>query len=68
MPGSWYGLVGIMSEAADIDQEDRTGVPMSCPNDNTALIGGPDGKLYCPWDGTCWPDDADQWGLYPGSY
>lgn len=31
--------------------------PVECPNDYTALKQGPNGTLFCPWDGWVWPDD-----------
>lgn len=65
---AWETLLGIVEEAKQQDREDETGTPTSCPNDHTALRQGPDGKLYCPWDGLVWPDDASAWGPYPGSY
>lgn len=65
---AWDQLLGFAEEAAEIDQQDSTGTPTSCPNDHTALRQGPDGKMYCPWDGLVWPDDAPAWGPFPGSY
>lgn len=65
---AWDELLGFLQEARDIDQQDRSTAPTSCPVDNTALREGPDGVLFCPWDGLKWPDDADAWGEFPGSY
>lgn len=65
---AWEQLQAMVQEARDIDQQDRSTPPTSCPNDYTALREGPDGKLYCPWDGLVWPDDAGAWGEFPGSY
>lgn len=65
---SWEQLLAMVQEARDEDQEERSTPPTSCPNDYTALREGPDGKLYCPWDGLVWPDDASAWGEFPGSY
>jgi hypothetical protein len=64
----WYQLVGLMREAKTIEERDRTTPPTSCAQCYTALRGGPEGQLYCPWDGLIWPDDASAWGEYPGSY
>jgi hypothetical protein len=52
--GSWYGLLSILEEAAaeQVWQQQRT--PMACPNDGEPLRTGPDGALYCPYDGWRW--------------
>ena len=65
---AWEQLTAMIQEARDIDRQDQSTPPTSCPNDYTALREGPDGKLYCPWDGLVWPDDASAWGEFPGSY
>ena len=65
---AWEQLTAMVQEAWDIDQQDRTTPPTSCPNDHVPLREGPEGKLYCPFDGTVWPDDASAWGEFPGSY
>lgn len=65
---AWEQLLNMVQEARDIDQRDRSTPPTSCPNDHTALKEGPDGILFCPWDGTQWPRDASAWGEFPGSY
>lgn len=66
---AWEQLAGFIQEAADIDKQEATGTPTSCPVDYTALKQGPDGKLFCPWGcGLVWPDDASAWGSYPGSF
>lgn len=56
--GSWWDLVGIINEGADLDQKAATRVPVECPNDYTTLKSAGEGKLFCPWDGWVWPDDA----------
>lgn len=53
---SWWTLVGIIQEARDIDAQAASTPPVECPNDYTPLKAGPDGKLFCPWDG--WTPDA----------
>lgn len=68
MPGSWWNLVAMINEAADIDQQDRDNPPTSCAQCYTPLRGAPDGKMICPWDGLIWPDDASAWGEFPGSF
>lgn len=65
---AWEQLTAMLQEAADIDQKDRSTPPTSCPNDYQALREGPGGKLYCPWDGLVWPNDAGAWGEFPGSF
>lgn len=34
-------------------------VPVACPNDGEPLRTGPDGILFCPYDGWQFPRDAD---------
>jgi hypothetical protein len=65
---AWEQLLGMIQEARDVDQEDRSTLPTSCAQDYTALREGPAGKLFCPWCGLVWPDDASAWGEFPGSY
>lgn len=65
---AWEQLVGMMKEGAEIEQKDAVTPPTSCAQCYTALKSGPAGKLFCPWDGLVWPDDASAWGPYPGSY
>ena len=49
--GSWYGLQEIVAEwRADVAAEVARGF-VACPNDGEPLKTGPDGRLYCPWDG-----------------
>jgi len=66
--GSWDTLLGMIQEARDIDQKDRSTPPTSCAQDYTALREGANGKLYCPWCGLVYPDDATAWGEFPGSF
>jgi uncharacterized Zn finger protein (UPF0148 family) len=47
----WQQLLDIYREAGD---EDVTGAAIErevCPNDGEPLREGPDGQLYCPFDG-----------------
>lgn len=55
---AWETLVNILAEAREIDALEATRMPLECPNDYTALREGPDGVLYCPWDGWQYPGDA----------
>lgn len=65
---AWEQLQAMIQEARDIDRQDRSEAPTSCVSCYTALREGPNGTLYCPWDGLVWPDDAGAWGEFPGSY
>jgi len=65
---AWETLIGMISEAHDVDREDRAGTPTSCAVCHTALREAQGGKLHCPWDGLVWPDDASAWGEFPGSF
>ncbi|PXY27431.1 hypothetical protein [Prauserella muralis] len=58
---SWEQLLDIYTEAADGARAERETPPQACPNDGEPLRTGPDGELYCPFDG--WRPD----GLYIGS-
>lgn len=48
---SWQGLVSILTDAALQVRSERSRRPMACPHDGTPLQAGPDGNLYCPFDG-----------------
>lgn len=65
---AWEQLQAMVQEAADIDAQDRAGVPTSCASDYTALKEGASGVLFCPWCGLRWPEDASAWGEFPGSF
>jgi len=65
---AWEQLLGYVQEAAEYDREDAAATPTECPHDYFPLTEGPNGKLFCRWDGTTWPDDAAAWGPYPGQY
>ncbi len=55
---SWEQLAVIEADRqAEVDQE-KTGVPVACPNDGTPLQTAPGGILHCPFDGWQWPRDA----------
>ncbi|MGE5829605.1 MAG: hypothetical protein ACM30G_14790 [Micromonosporaceae bacterium] len=53
---SWQQLLDILHEAADQSRQEKTQPPVACPNDGEPLVTGPDGKLFCPFDG--WTDDG----------
>lgn len=52
---SWEQLLAIKEEARQIAKEDELQDPVACPNDGEPLVTGPDGKLFCRWDG--WTPD-----------
>lgn len=45
----WQQLLDIYREARDSAGEE--GRCEACPNDGEPLLEGPDGRLYCPFDG-----------------
>jgi hypothetical protein len=48
---AWEELLSIIADArADADHETNT-PPTTCPNDGEPLRTGPDGGLYCRFDG-----------------
>ena len=51
---SWFQLLAIYQEAALEDRRQRQEQeqrPTACPEDGEPLLTGPDGQLYCPYDG-----------------
>lgn len=51
---SYEGLLNILRQNADEYQQakdDERTFPQACPNDGEPLREGPDGGLYCPFDG-----------------
>ena len=65
---AWDQLLGMIQEAWDIDNQERSGEPAMCVSDYTPLRGGGDGSLFCPWCGLQWPRDASAWGEFPGAF
>lgn len=55
---AWETLLGILEEARQLEREAAAKVPVECPNDFTPLEAGPDGTLFCRWDGWVYPRDA----------
>lgn len=49
--GSWYGLLSILREGAELYRQERERDPVACPNDGEPLQQGPDGELFCSFDG-----------------
>ncbi len=50
---SWEQLASIAREWKQMRQEAETErvYPRACPNDGEPMRTGPDGQLYCPFDG-----------------
>lgn len=49
--GSWYQLLAIYQDAAQEYALEKARVPVACPNDGEPLTEGPDGRLFCKFDG-----------------
>ncbi len=58
--GGWYGLLDIDAEAVDERRQEEARRPLACPHDGEPLRQGPNGTLFCPFDGFEWPRDRDQ--------
>jgi hypothetical protein len=52
--GSWYGLVDILREGAQLYLEEQQALPTACPDCGEPLRTGPNAELYCPFDGSVW--------------
>jgi uncharacterized Zn finger protein (UPF0148 family) len=48
---SWEQLIAMRREAAEERRAEATARPVACPNDGEPLVEGPDGRLFCPYDG-----------------
>lgn len=59
MAGGWYGFLSIVEEAIQIQRDELSRPPTACPNDGEPLQTGPDGRLYCKFDGWRTEDDPD---------
>ena len=55
---AWQQLIAMIEEGRQLDAEAATKTPVECPNDYTTLEAGPDGTLWCRWDGWRYPQDA----------
>ena len=44
-------LLSILKADAELQREDLNREPQSCPNDGTPYRTGPNGELFCPFDG-----------------
>jgi hypothetical protein len=47
----WEQLISICKEARADREAEASAPPRACPNDGEPLRAGPDGQLYCPFDG-----------------
>lgn len=56
--GGWWDLYNIAREAQQLREQYDAMPPQACPNDGEPLQTGPNGKLYCKFDGWKYPDDA----------
>lgn len=48
---AWEDLLDIYREAADFARDERERPPVACPIDGEPLLEGPDGQLFCRYDG-----------------
>lgn len=49
--GGWGSLLAVNQEARLIAAEEAVRRPVACPNDGEPLVTGPNGELFCPFDG-----------------
>lgn len=49
--GNWYGLVSIVREGLGYVQVEPQMRLLACPNDGEPYSQGPDGMLFCRYDG-----------------
>lgn len=49
--GGWWTLLAITQEFRDIAAQEAARQPVACPNDGEPYRTGPNGELYCPFDG-----------------
>jgi hypothetical protein len=52
--GSWYGLLDILREGAQLYREEQQRTPTACLRLRGAAPHRPGGVLYCPFDGSTW--------------
>lgn len=51
---AWEQLLAIRQEQAQLAAEEQARQPSACPNDGEPLTTGPDGILFCRFDGWRW--------------
>jgi hypothetical protein len=49
--GSWYTLIALNDEARQYVAEAPEFARLACPNDGEPYSTGPDGQLFCRYDG-----------------
>lgn len=49
--GGWLGLLAIYQDAAETFAVEKAQPRVACPNDGEPLTTGPDGRLFCKFDG-----------------
>jgi hypothetical protein len=52
--GSWYGLLAIVQEAAQLRRDEQERQPTACGDCGEPLQSGPRGELFCKFDGSVW--------------
>lgn len=52
--GSWWGLVDILREGAQLAREEQQRDPEACPDCGEPLRAGPSSELFCAFDGNVW--------------
>ena len=58
---SWQQLLDILHEQSDEIERQKHEDPVACPNDGEPLQTGPDGRLFCRFDG--WRPTASDPGI-----
>lgn len=58
---AWEDLLTIFQSAHEERVRLEQGPPVDCPNDGTTLQQGPDGQLFCPFDGWVWCGEPVTW-------
>lgn len=48
---SWEQLIAIRQDQVDTILAEQAAPPQACPNDGEPLRSGPNGGLFCPFDG-----------------
>ena len=57
----WEKLLSIIEEGRAEFEAEHNSPPVACPNDGELLQTGPDGELYCPFDGWRPEGSASAW-------
>lgn len=47
----WNSWLQILKQQREEARIEASRIPVACPNDGTPLREGPQGQLFCPWDG-----------------